>query len=100
MPRVHVSRPLLPRERHLKVNAMAFVDFTFPQVLHDLGLTYREGDFFSQAASLEPGSEIVATLNEGAKLALAIGTEKAKSDFIIAPILLELWRMLGGTFGL
>jgi hypothetical protein len=33
-------------------------------------------------------------------LALAINTEKARSEFIIAPVLSELRRLLGGSFGL
>lgn len=33
-------------------------------------------------------------------LALAINTEKARSEFIIAPVLSELRRHLGGRFGL
>jgi hypothetical protein len=33
-------------------------------------------------------------------LALAINTEKARSEFIIAPLLSELRRLLGGSFGL
>src|SRR5262249_28850830 len=36
----------------------------------------------------------------GSTLALAVNTEKAKSEFIIAPVLLELRRMMKGGFGL
>ena len=39
-------------------------------------------------------------IREGTDLALAINTEKARSEFIIAPLLMELRRSLGGTFGL
>ena len=79
---------------------MAFRDFAFPQVQQDLGLTVDEADLYAAAppATLRP--DFVATLTEGARLALAINTEKAKSEFIIAPVLLELRRLLGGTFGL
>lgn len=39
-------------------------------------------------------------MNEGATIALAVNTEKAKSECIIAPVLLELRRLLGGAVGL
>ena len=44
--------------------------------------------------------EFVAALTEGTNLALAVNTEKAKSEFIIAPLLLELRRSMGDRFGL
>ena len=44
--------------------------------------------------------DFLTTLTEGATVALAINTEKAKSEFIIAPLLLELRRLLGGAMGL
>jgi hypothetical protein len=79
---------------------MAFGDFTFPQVQQDLGLTVSEADLFSQVPALPLREDFAATITEGSTLALAINTEKAKSEFIIAPILLELRRLLGGTVGL
>lgn len=79
---------------------MAFGDFSFPQVHQDLGLTVVETDLFSQVPVLSLREDFLATLAEGATLALAINTEKAKSEFIIAPLLLELRRMMGGMFGL
>src|SRR5438046_10593804 len=78
---------------------MAFRDFSFPEVQELLGLTVSDGDLASTAAPLKPREEFAATIREGTELALAINTEKARSEFIIAPILLELKRMLGGTFG-
>ena len=79
---------------------MAFGDFTFPQVLHDLGLTAGDADLFSQVPPYAPRPEFLATLADGAAVALAINTEKGRSEFIIAPILLELRRLLGGAVGL
>jgi hypothetical protein len=79
---------------------MAFRDFTFPQVQVDLGLTVREEDLFADVPLLDPGDEFRATLTEGIDLALAVNTEKARSEFIIAPVLLKLRRMLPGGFGL
>jgi len=79
---------------------MAFGDFAFPEVHQDLGLTVLEADLFSQVPAIVPRDDFLATLAEGATLALAINTEKAKSEFIIAPLLLELRRLMGGAIGL
>ena len=79
---------------------MAFGDFTFPQVHQDLGLTVHEADLFSQVPALPPREDFLVTLADGATVALAINTEKAKSEFIIAPLLLELRRLMGGAVGL
>jgi hypothetical protein len=80
--------------------AVSFVDFTFPQVQQDLGLSSKELDLFSEVEPIALRDEFVMNVNEGATIALAINTEKAKSEFIIAPTLLELRRQLGGTIGL
>jgi hypothetical protein len=79
---------------------MAFGDFSFPQVQQDLGLEIREEDLFSPIPALSLRDEFLATLAEGATVALAINTEKAKSEFIVAPLLLELRRLLHGAMGL
>ncbi len=79
---------------------MAFGDFSFPQVRDDLGLSVDEADLYSAVPALLLRDDFVATLREGATVALAVNTEKAKSEFIIAPVLLELRRILGGNLGL
>src|SRR3954468_14186347 len=77
---------------------MSFQQFTFPQVQHDLGLTLRDADLFSAAPPLPVREEFAAFLRDGVALAVANSTEKAKSEFIIAPVLLELRRALGARF--
>ena len=79
---------------------MAYSDFTFPRVYQDLGLTADEADFSSNLPSVPLREEFAAILAEGVSLALAIYTEKARSEFIIAPLLLELRRKLGGALAL
>lgn len=69
---------------------MAFSDFTFPQVQDALGLTVHNTNLFSGVAAVPLREEYASMIAEGATVALAINTEKAKSEFIIAPILLEL----------
>jgi hypothetical protein len=78
--------------------AMAFRDFTFPQVQHDLGLTIHDADLFSGAPPFPVREEFAAFIRDGVALAVANSTEKAKSEFIIAPVLLELRRALGNRF--
>ena len=79
---------------------MAFADFTFPQVQQTLGLAVDEADLFSPLPAVPLREDFVTTLTDGAAIALAINTEKAKSEFIIAPVLLELRRLVGGAVGL
>ncbi len=79
---------------------MAFRDFSFPEVQQTLGVSVAEADLFSAAAPAILRDEFVATMREGVDLALAVNTEKARSEFIIAPVLLELRRSLHGGFGL
>jgi hypothetical protein len=79
---------------------MSFQNFTFPQVQHDLGLTVDEADLFSHVSVAQLREEFVAALTEGTNLALAVNTDKAKSEFIIAPLLLELRRSQGDRFAL
>jgi hypothetical protein len=69
-------------------------------VQQDLGLTVDEADLFSHLPGVELRAEFVAALTEGTNLALAVNTEKAKSEFIIAPLLLELRRSMGDRIAL
>ena len=79
---------------------MAFSDFTFPQVQQDLGLDLEEADLFSPVPASPLREDFVATVTDGATVALAGNTEKAKSEFIIAPVLLEVRRLCRGAVGL
>ena len=79
---------------------MAFQQFTFPQVLEDLELSVSDDDFFGELARETISAEFEATIKEGADLASAISNEKARSEFIIAPVLLELRRRHRGIFSL
>jgi hypothetical protein len=79
---------------------MAFRDFSFPQVQHDLGLALHDADLFSAVAPFPVREEFLAFIRDGVALAVANSTEKAKSEFIIAPVLLELRRALSYRFSL
>src|SRR5438132_5795176 len=79
---------------------MAFRDFNFPRVEQDLGLHLRDADLFSSAPECPVREPIAEVVREGVQLALANSTEKAKSEFIIAPVLLELRRLARGKIAL
>jgi len=79
---------------------MAFRDFSFPQVQYDLGLTINDADLFAAVPPLQVPEEFAAFIRYGVTLAVANSTEKAKSEFIIAPVLMELRRLLGDRFSL
>src|ERR1700722_3363351 len=79
---------------------MAFRDFSFPKVQHDLGLTLHDANLFAATAPFPVREDFLAFLRDGIALAVANSTEKAKSEFIIAPVLLELRRSLGNSFSL
>ena len=77
---------------------MSFQQFTFPQVQHEFGLSLHDADLFSAAPPFNVRAEFLAFLRDGVALAVANSTEKAKSEFIIAPVLLEVRRALGQRF--
>ena len=79
---------------------MSFRDFTFPQVNAILGLTLAEANLFDKIAPLSLPPEFLAKLHGRVELALALSTEKARSEFIIAHILVELLQMSDNGFGL
>ncbi len=79
---------------------MAFRDFNFPQVQEQLGLRVEDADLFAATLLFPMRPEFAEFLKDGAALALANSTEKAKSEFIIAPVLLELRRSLTPKFAL
>ena len=79
---------------------MAFQNFSFPQVEQALGLTLADADLFSQIQPIAIRPDFFAQVIDGANLASAINTEKARSEFVIAPVLFELRRLHSGHLGL
>lgn len=70
---------------------MAYIDFTVEQVIDRFSLRFVEQDLFaSQESTIQASSWLLETLAKGKKFALTTSSEKAKSEFIIAPILLEV----------
>ena len=79
---------------------IAFRDFSFPQVQEQLGLRVEDADLLGSTAPFPIRPEIADFVRDGIMLALAISTGKAKSEFIIAPVLLELRRTVEPKFTL
>ena len=80
---------------------MAYETFTLQNVKEQLGLSVREAQgIFADVLPVKPSAWLVETLGEGAPLALAFSTEKSRSEWIIAPILLEVRRQRGADLSL
>ena len=80
---------------------MAYSDFKLAQVIQDFGLTINEGSRIFADFPEEKCSDLLSTiLKENIDLAVAINTEKARSEMIISPILLEVRRKLDNKISL
>ena len=72
---------------------MPYSNFTLRQVEKDFHLQIEEKiDLFAHVEAIAPSDDLNRILAENIPLALAINTEKARSEFLIAPTLLELRR--------
>lgn len=74
---------------------MAYSDFSLQKVKNDFELILEENvDMFADVEAIAPSEILSFTLKETIPLVSAINTEKARSELIIAPILLEVRRRL------
>jgi hypothetical protein len=72
---------------------MSYSDFTLTRALTDFGLTVEtRRNLFGHVAAAPLDVTLQRTLEAQLPLALAINTEKARSEWLIAPLLAELWR--------
>ena len=80
---------------------MAYSDFTtLTKVREAFALTIEESiDLFTDSPEVLPSSHLQTTLNENVFLATAINTEKARSELIITPVLLEVRRIFDFKIG-
>jgi hypothetical protein len=73
---------------------MVYSDFRLPDVLNQFGLVTREAaGLFADRPRITPSPLLVETLRYNVPLASSIGNEKARSELIIAPVLVELKRV-------
>ncbi len=80
---------------------MAYSDFTLEKVQKSFDLTISENlDLFANIPTLEPSPLLIEFLGDNAQLALKINTEKARSEMIIAPILLDFRKQASSKISL
>jgi hypothetical protein len=72
---------------------MAYTDFTLEMVETELGVTARPGVLFPDLQPVPVPAWLEALLMRGLRLALV--SEKARSEFIVAPILLAVRELSG-----
>jgi hypothetical protein len=74
---------------------MPYSSFTLRQVKQDFGIvTIEGGRFLPPIPTIAPSAYLQEALSEGIPLALATGSEKARSELIISPILVEVRKLL------
>lgn len=79
---------------------MSFRDFTFPDVLKKLGLTVQSGELNLGGPPVPLPPYLAEFLADGMRLSQGLNNDKARSEFVIAPLLLELKRTHPKRFGL
>jgi hypothetical protein len=75
---------------------MSYREFTLRQVKSDFGLTLIEGQrFLPEITSVSPTNPYLKDfLTETLPLAISMGSEKARSELLVSPVLVELRRIL------
>ncbi len=80
---------------------MSYSDFSLKRAKQEFNLNFIENkNLFLETEEVEISEYLRMTLDYNVPLALAINTEKARSEFIIANILLELRRQLNDQISL
>lgn len=70
---------------------MSYSEYTLSDLSRRLGMTVAEGgDLFAAVPNAELPATLSETLNRYLPLALNLNTEKARSELLIAPVLIEL----------
>jgi hypothetical protein len=79
---------------------MPYSKFTLSRAVADFNLTVQEGpDMFQGIPPIAPSPFLQELLVDTVPWALAVGSEKARSEGIINPVLLEVRRQLKGQVG-
>ncbi|OKH43497.1 hypothetical protein NIES2101_30400 [Calothrix sp. HK-06] len=80
---------------------MPYSEFTtITKAEEAFGLTTVEGRrFIPEIELIKPSKQLVDYLEEVLPIAIATGSEKARSELIISPILIDVWRILEKQIG-
>ena len=74
---------------------MSYSEFKLETLVKDFKITLREvSDLFTECPEVQPSDYLRLTLSQNLNLAVAMNTEKARSEMIISPILLEIKRRM------
>jgi hypothetical protein len=80
---------------------VAYSDFTLERVENELGVTVATiGNLFGSIEAVAPSEWLVQTLERLMPLALRVNSEKARSEFIIAPVLGEVQYQVRSSISL
>ncbi len=79
---------------------MSYSNFTLAKVKKDFGLQEQRADLFSNIEPIELSDWLQEALDLGLEFALSSSSEKARSEFIIVPILIELAKINQKSFAI
>jgi hypothetical protein len=80
---------------------VAYSDFTLERVENELGVTVVTiGNLFGSIEAVAPSDWLLQTLERLMPLALRVNSEKARSEFIIAPVLGEVQYQVRSSISL
>jgi hypothetical protein len=69
---------------------MAYTDFTLQTVEKELGIVYNPGTVFADLQPILVPTWLTETLDRGLRMRFALVSEKARSEYIVAPILMAV----------
>jgi hypothetical protein len=79
---------------------MAFGDFTYPEVLHDLGLKEDNAlNMFQGVPDVPASSTLREVLKQNLPQATVGSTETGRASLLVTPVISELWGRYGGRIG-
>jgi hypothetical protein len=76
---------------------MAYNNFTLDSVKHQFNLNLFDSQFCDRLPIAEPQSEFLTIINQWLPLAQRAKSEKAKSELLVSPILVEARRLVNET---
>jgi hypothetical protein len=79
---------------------MSYSDFSLSKVKKIFNLVETRENFFDVEPSIEPSQWLKETLAISLELALSSSSEKARSEFIVVPILLEMKKRNNQSFAI
>ena len=80
---------------------MAFADFKYPGVVQEFGLTWHTTlDMFAGVPAAPMSVALRQALEVGLQLAVTVNTEKARSEWMVAPLLSDFWSRYRGQISL